>query len=196
MKWLFADISDFSEQQYKDAYEKLTENRKKKIDRLVRPEDKMRSLAAEMLLNRLLASEFGLQNAILENEQNGRPFIKDCPVFVSLSHSGQKVAAAASKAPVGIDVERLRPANLKMARIFCTEEEKIYLFGARPSDEDYNSCSDEDVLARFYEVWTAKEAYFKKLGTGITDLKSVNVLALKREMSRIEDYVVQIICDE
>jgi phosphopantetheinyl transferase len=30
------------------------------------------------------------------------------------------------------------------------------------------------LLTRFFKIWTAKEAYFKQQGTGITDLKAVH----------------------
>ena len=49
------------------------------------------------------------------------------------------------------------------------------------------------VLERFYEVWTAKEAYFKKMGTGITDLKSVDVTSLEKKVIIEDDYLITII---
>ena len=48
-------------------------------------------------------------------------------------------------------------------------------------------------MQRFFEIWTAKEAYFKKCGTGITNLKSVNSLTLSRQMHILGDYILHII---
>ena len=48
------------------------------------------------------------------------------------------------------------------------------------------------VIRRFFEIWTGKEAWFKMQGTGITDLKSVNVLQLNRQLHSMEDYMIQI----
>ena len=39
-------------------------------------------------------------------------------------------------------------------------------------------------------VWTAKEAYFKAQGTGITELKSVNTLDLQVEFAEKDDFII------
>ena len=186
MKWLFASISDFLQEEYKTAYENMSQNRKKKVDRLMRDEDKAHTIAAEILLKKLLKDEFSIGDAVLENAENGCPYIKGSEIFVSISHSHNMVACAASYSPVGIDVEKIREVNLKISERFCTENEAKYL----------SSASIEETFSRFFEIWTAKEAYFKKLGTGITDLKSVDILSLKRETIKVDDYIIQVICDE
>ena len=70
--------------------------------------------------------------------------------------------------------------NLKTTKKFATENELVYIFGKIPEDADfcldYND-STADIFKRFFEIWTLKEAYFKKIGTGISaDLKSVEFL--------------------
>jgi phosphopantetheinyl transferase len=55
--------------------------------------------------------------------------------------------------------------------------------------------TDIEVLKRFFEIWTLKEAYFKALGTGITNFKSADVLMCGRERSTyyIDGYVISVI---
>ena len=89
-------------------------------------------------------------------------------------------------------MERIRPVDLRLCRHICVPEETAYLLGdCRESDD--RECRDPEVLFRFFEIRTAKEAYFKKCGTGITGLKTVNILPLKRKIHRIEDYILQIL---
>ena len=90
--------------------------------------------------------------------------------------------------PVGIDIERIRPVKEGLCRRVCTPEELAYLQAA---PEELSS--DPASLRRFFEIWTGKEAYFKKCGTGITNLRSVNVLSLSRQVHTVEDYILQII---
>jgi len=67
-----------------------------------------------------------------------------------------------------------------------------YLLAGKES-ADENPCRDPEILHRFFQIWTAKEAYFKKCGTGITNLKSVNILPMERQCFQIEDYFIQIL---
>ncbi|MDR0668972.1 MAG: 4'-phosphopantetheinyl transferase superfamily protein [Treponema sp.] len=77
--------------------------------------------------------------------------------------------------PVGIDIEVLDPSlkpgilgpNMKamIMRRFFTPDERLYIGG-----------SEEQQRERFYEVWTMKEAYIKKMGLGLAmGLRSFSV---------------------
>lgn len=189
--WAYCDTACFDQNQLQQAYKNLTPSRKAHIDRLRQAADRTRSLAAELLVQKLLA-EFSVSSALLHRASNGQPYLTGCSLFVSISHCDRKVACAISGEPVGIDIERIRPIDLKLCRHICLPAEKAYVLGDRPEWED-RLCEDRDVLHRFFEIWTAKEAYFKKCGTGITDLKSVNVLTLPRQLQTPEDYILQII---
>ena len=90
-------------------------------------------------------------------------------------------AAVISEKPVGIDIEKTRQIDLRILDRVCTEREA-----------DYVKC-DKDSEIRFFEVWTAKEAYFKKQGTGITNFKSVEIFDLKREFITADGYFLQIV---
>jgi len=191
MRWCYCNLSDFTPEEYKKAYACLSPSRKAHIDRFRKQEDRARSLAAELLVQKLL-KEMGIKNGVLHRAENGQPRLEGCDLYVSITHCDKLVACAVSHEPVGIDAERIRPMDLNASRHVCVAEEKAYLlgdgavFGEQP-------CSDPAVLRRFFEIWTAKEAYFKKQGTGITDLKSVNILTLDRHPFYVGDYIIQII---
>ena len=191
MHWHYCDRADFTPEEYKKAYATLSPSRKSHIDRFQQPQDKERSLAAELLVQKLL-KELGIPNGTLHRAENGQPFLEGCDLYVSISHCDRLVACAVSEAPVGIDIERIRHMDLKVSRHVCVPEEEAYLMGDLPLPQE-KLCHDPAVLRRFFEIWTAKEAYFKKQGTGITNLKSVNILPLERQMFIVEDYIIQII---
>lgn len=192
MHWSYCKTTDFSEEDMRCAYRQLSPSRKARIDRLRRREDRERSLSAELLVYRLLKKYWNIPSAELHSRETGEPYLSDCNLHVSISHCDDVVACAISEEPVGIDAERIRPIHVNICRRVCTPEELEYVSGNGTLPKG-DLCRDPEVLQRFFEIWTAKEAYFKKCGTGITDLKSVNVLPLKREMHVIDDCVIQIL---
>lgn len=179
MNWLLCHTDDFTEEAYHAAYATLSASRKAHIDAFRHPGARRQSLAGELLLRKLLA-QLGI-DAIPERLPSGQPVIPGEPIFVSLAHCNDYVVCVADTAPVGIDIEQLRPVKDGMIHRVCTPEELLYV-GQDPE--------------RFFEVWTAKEAYFKMLGTGITDLKSVNTLTLPRQLLRHGDYLIHIVYDK
>ncbi len=180
MKWNYIRLGDIEESQYDELYLKLTPKRKKYIDKMKLQEDKKRSLAAEILLYRLLEKEFGIKNVLLCREESGKPYLCDSELYVSISHCDDIAVCAVDTTPLGIDIERIKDINDALIERVCTDEEKQYVSGG-------------DFKKRFFEIWTKKEAYFKKQGTGITNFKSVNVLSLSFFYFELEDYIIAII---
>lgn len=189
MNWLCCRLEDFSREQYDTAYRQLSPTRRARIDRYRRQEDKLRSLAGE-LLARALAAQAGIACPLVEQLESGQPVLKDGGLHISIAHSGELVACAIHTAPVGIDVEQLRPFRAGMLRHVCTEAETAYVLGGAPLPE--GEMTDAGMIDRFFEVWTGKEAFFKRAGTGITDLKSIDILSMPREVFRVDGYMIQI----
>ncbi len=78
-------------------------------------------------------------------------------VEISLSHSGEGLAVALSRAPVGVDIEPVQKLDREgVARRFFTERE---LAAYLEADEAYRE-------EAFLSIWTAKEAVFKSRGEG------------------------------
>lgn len=108
------------------------------------------------------------EEQVWARDERGRPLILEpCGLQVSLSHAEAVVAAALSwGAPVGVDVERLRPLADRgaLARTALSEAE------LRAVDEAPEVLRD----ARVLRFWTRKEAVAKALGTGLaTNLRAV-----------------------
>ncbi len=192
MHWTFCDTAHFSEETLLQAYNALSPSRKAHIDRLKQQADKIRSLTGELLVQSLLQEYYPLVSGVLHRHPGGQPYLAGCNLFVSISHCDQMVACAVSQKPVGIDIEKIRPVNLKLCRHICVEDELEYLLKGN-RDLIHHNCDNPEILHRFFEIWTGKEAYFKKCGTGITDLKSVNILSLPRDIHIVDDYMVQIL---
>jgi 4'-phosphopantetheinyl transferase len=89
------------------------------------------------------------------------------------------VVCAFGLSVVGVDIELVRPIDIRLVKRVCTANEYEYVLGSHM--QEFGMITDVDVLRRFFEIWTLKEAYFKALGTGITNFKSVDVLASERE---------------
>jgi phosphopantetheine--protein transferase-like protein len=87
--------------------------------------------------------------------------------WVSISHSHGVAAAAVDDAPVGIDVERVRPIDERVARHFVSEEEIT----------EMRRCK---IPNRVLHWWCAKEAAWKQLGGAARFLKEVP-LRLEKE---------------
>lgn len=79
----------------------------------------------------------------------GKPLSKK--MFFNISHSEGYIALVIDQVPVGIDIEKIRPAEEDLKEYISSNEEKDYIH------------NDET----FFEVWTNKEALVKAHGNGI-----------------------------
>lgn len=133
--------------------EGLPEERKDKIKRIRRANERQQSLGAGLLLE-------------YAKKQCGDLDILN----YNLSHSGSVVICAASNRPVGCDVEKIKKAPLKVAdRFFCHSE--IDYLGGLEGDEQNEE---------FYRIWTIKESYVKMHGKGLAmGLNSFEVIPEK-----------------
>lgn len=141
-------------------YNSLSAYRREKADKVKFPEDKKRSVAAGMLLNRGLA-EYGLRECdmVYATNQNGKPHFREYPqIHFSLSHSGAYVMAAFSDVEIGCDIQQMKQTDLKIAQRFFAPEEYEYVTG-------WEEESAQE--AAFYRIWVLKESFLKAVGTGM-----------------------------
>ncbi len=119
-------------------------------------------------------------NTEIAKTKKGKPYFKHIPdLFFSISHKDEVTVIVLSDCEVGVDVERVKKADLRVIKRFLKEE------------ADYITATDID--RRFFEIWTKKEAYLKCKGTGLSGgLDSVNVLKLPFETMDFEDYIISI----
>ena len=91
----------------------------------------------------------------LDQDENGAPRPWN-GIFWSLSHKSAYVAGVTAAAPVGIDLEALRPVAAGMYAKAGQAAEWDLLGGRTP--------------AGFFRLWTAKEAVLKAVGAGLREL--------------------------
>lgn len=184
MEWLIGKITDLSDEEYTKVYSSLSPSRKAHIDKMKKEDARKRSLMATYLVNKLLLKAGKSELKVL-TDKSGKPYLKDSNLFVSISHSYDYVACVLSETPVGIDIEKIRPVSQKLIEYVCTENEKEYVLG---KDTDQN-----EITKRFFAVWTAKEACFKKGDSGENNIRFIDTLSLKRQEFLIDGYFVTIL---
>lgn len=82
-------------------------------------------------------------------DKYGKPFLENSDSFISLSHSGNLVAAVISSSKVGIDIQKISDKVGIIKHKFLSNEELI-------------DCDND--LKCFNRIWTAKEAIYKAYG--------------------------------
>lgn len=169
MEWYKININDYTDKDYEKWYGLMTEEKKNRVEKFRDDDDRKRTVFADMLARKSLAlwCSVEAQNIEFCVSVNGKPYAKGLSAQFSVSHSGDIVVCAVSDNAVGIDVEKIRPVDLKIAKRVCTEEEKLYLFEKTPQQEDFCYTTDKGLLTRFFSLWTAKEAYVKCTGQGL-----------------------------
>ena len=142
----------------------ISASRREKIGRMRQEEDQKRSLTAELLL-RCAAFQIGgipPRSLAIASGPYGKPYLSGVKDFYfNLSHSGQYVALAVGRFPLGVDVERMQPMEDSMksiaARFFTSRENRLLL-----------SKSGDALCRMFYTLWTLKESYVKAEGKGLS----------------------------
>ncbi len=134
--------------------EELPPTERARITGLSRWEDQQDSARGWLLMQRLARRHGGG----VRRDALGRPGT-DGPGDVSLSHGGGWIAVAATgDGRLGIDVEAPRAVSPSLARRCLAPAELAWLGQAAGPDRG----------ARFLRLWTAKEAYLKAIGLGLT----------------------------
>ena len=168
-----------------------------KVKKFKNEKDQRLTVAGEMLARKLLSgcSHISQEQIVFEIGEHGKPYAFGCAEF-NISHSGDMVVCCVSDKCIGIDIEMIKPLNSSIIRKLCSESDKRYIYGEDCLNET-NEFSNEQ-LYRFYEVWTAKEAYFKCIGTGIKNLKSISFKDLieTRKVYDLGGYLITIIANK
>ena len=140
------------------------QNRKEKVMAFRHPHDRQRSLGAGILL-KLSLEEAGIQDQRLSLTRHGKPvLVQDSGIDFSLSHSGNYAVCAISDRMVGADTEQIQTPRHALARRFFHPEEQAFLAQA------------EDPCDAFTRIWTRKESFLKRSGTGLAaDLTGFSV---------------------
>ncbi|MGN0436201.1 MAG: 4'-phosphopantetheinyl transferase family protein [Wujia sp.] len=193
-----------------DNYERLVASlyreRKAAVKQLKNKEAVYVSITAGRLLQDVIARELGVspEELVMGKGEHGKPYLMDYDKFYfNISHSGEYVVMAYSDRNVGIDIEKIRPDNMAVAKRCFTDSELEYVEYGNDSQHEYLQLDTVD--GRFFHIWTMKESYLKNLGCGISvPLTSftTNPYSLKVENTdyrfttkRIGDYLI-CVCTE
>ena len=146
---------------FEKHYSEMPTERQEKINRIKFDSDKRLSLGAGILLKMALG-EYA-EGAMLKNE-HGKPYIPDCPLKFSISHSGNYAVVATAECEIGCDIQEIKAEpSMKIADRFFRKSEQDYILGG-------------DSEERFFRLWVLKESYIKALGTGLaTPLDSFEI---------------------
>lgn len=135
-------------------------------------------------LKNILKQKYNIRDPEIVRSSHGKPYFKYLNNFYfNVSHSHDLQVVAICDCEVGVDIERLRKADLRVAKRF-TQSEREYIL-----KQDYNK--------RFFEVWTKKEAYLKYNGIGIKGgLSSFNVFDIPEKIITFthNDYIISVCC--
>lgn len=132
-----------------------------KIQKFRQPEDQLRTLCGELLLQRYASEQWEIPFSALVKKYNayGKPELAEYPsCHYNISHSGDWVVAAFDNQPVGIDIETAMPIEMSIAERFFSPSEVSLL-------QEQN---EEQKQSLFYTLWTLKESYIKAEGAGLS----------------------------
>lgn len=157
---------------------RLTPTEQARHDRLRAERDRHAYLAAHRLVRVCAADLLAAAPTDVELAQqcpecrltdHGRPYVLGAPeVHVSLSHTRGWVAAMASDAPCGVDIEQVREVSAGVPRRVLTAAEQAWV-----ADQD-------DPTRAFAVLWARKEALVKAGVGSIDDAARLEVLADER----------------
>ena len=117
---------------------------------------RLESVASRMIVKEL-TEKFGYEYQGIFKNKNGKPFLYNCPIHISYSHTEDFAAAIIHKEkPCGIDLEHIQEKMLRVSSRFLSE------------DELESTGSDMEKICVY---WCAKEAMYKLYNLRDTEFK-------------------------
>lgn len=104
---------------------------------------------------KMILDSYGLSIESLKYDHYGKPYLSENPCFISISRCNDIAIVGICCSEIGIDIEFVKMFPSKVASRFFHEDELKELVS-----------SPEDLTA--FKIWTAKEAYLKYLGIGLS----------------------------
>ena len=146
-----------SEKAIETYIDRVSPERKARIETTKRAETKAALLGAGLLLDEVLKKSFGLSDIELEKNEYGKPSLKNhTDLHFNLSHSGDVAILTVSDTECGVDVESTQRPHEAMGvanRFFSRNEYAAMMLSANPNEA-------------FCRLWTLRESYVKMRGKG------------------------------
>ncbi|MBQ7989655.1 MAG: 4'-phosphopantetheinyl transferase superfamily protein [Oscillospiraceae bacterium] len=167
----------------------VSDERRERVRRMIPEKGKIMCLMSEVVMRSHLSRLTGVpvKDIILGKGEHGKPCMTGANIPFSLSHSENRIIFAHARTPIGIDIELRESGRSGIAERFFTPNEY----------ERIISSSDAD--STFYDIWTAKEAYIKMTGEGLSrSLSSFDVISQMQGMIatvHTDGYTVSVCCE-
>lgn len=195
MEYFIYNIENLTDSEYEKWFSLMTEEKQERVNRYKDFERRKCSVAGEKLVKEHIGNALNIapESLIILADKNGKPYIENCKIHFNISHCENMLVLAFSDEEIGIDVERIRPISLNILKRFYSEKEQEYVLGHRPTKDDFQKSESEEILERFYRVFTLKEAICKKSGIGIKGLKDADALPHLDCSFKEKDFIISII---
>jgi len=169
MKYLIDNINNYKEEEIDIFLNNIYEKKNIKINKYLNKKDKFRSTLGEILLSKLIDNYDSLE---FYTNKYGKPYIKNKNIFFNISHSFDYVICAISNKEIGVDIEKVRNANISVIKRFATKKEKTYILSSK-----------EGLMDRLFQIYTLKEAYFKCKGVNLKSMLKVEFTINNNEVT-------------
>lgn len=180
LDYCIMDIRDVDEATIRYYTSIMSAERQKAIQQYPSEPDRIRSVIGEMATRKLLSKHTCMpeKDILLCVGKNGKPLAKNINLEFNVSHSENYILCAVSESPLGADIETLREYDYLPVLRFFSPRERAYIL--EPASDESKK------LARFFEVWTFKEAYVKKHAKTIASINESDFFD-----SKIQKYILK-----
>lgn len=153
--------ADYDSAYQESLFQYLPEAGKLRVHNRLNNTSKLHTVAGELLARYSIAQFSGNPDLKIKLKfgVKGKPHIENMEnLHFNISHSGNYVVCAVGSSELGIDVERIRKVNLRIAERFFSPSEI----------SDLMNKDEADRMHYFITLWTIKESYLKAIGRGLT----------------------------
>lgn len=171
------DLHPLLDSGWQTVLPQLPQDRQERIQKCAQDADRARLAGSGWLLRQaLIRSGIAPDMQHLKKTELGKLFLQGFPdLHFSLSHSGTWAVCALAQTPVGVDIELPR-CTPEIARRFFHPDEL----------PDFSSLPETQWQDQLNRLWTAKEAFTKALGGGLTIPMNRFLVRLSAEGAQLE----------
>ncbi|MGT2637901.1 4'-phosphopantetheinyl transferase family protein [Streptococcus ratti] len=160
-------IKDISVEAYQLYLSLASPFKKRRLARYRDKNDKLRSIASDILIRQAVSAykKIPIETVKILTNPFGKPYTPNCRLEYNVSHSHQLSILGCCLRPIGVDIEKMEEIEFDAI---------LKQFGTELEYSNFKKSNHQKEY--FYKIWTLKEAYFKCLGTGITDLQAIEII--------------------
>jgi len=156
---ILTDSNALSQFEFNALIPLISPEKQKRIKQFNFFRDAQNALLGDILARAEICRATALSNKqlVFSTNEYGKPFLANIPhINYNISHAGSYVACAIDdNKAVGIDIEIIKPVDIKIAEQFFSADEADYIKGNQQ-------------MQRFFEIWTKKESRIKWEGKGLS----------------------------